>query len=144
MEMTNGGTYYQGQVLLVQSGRAHEHAPNLALVSTQPPHEARIILDNYFGRQFNSLNDATVHPTSKAIFVTDPTYGFVVGFRPKPQVNAIFFWEGTERLLTFCLRCLFMYTASTPGQVTSASSRTDSTSPTASHFPLMAGLPTCK
>jgi len=84
LQMTNGGTIYRRsrasppQVLFVQSGRGTDHAPNLALVSTtsndkQNEYNATVILDNLFGRQFNSLNDAVVHPKSRAIFVTDPT-----------------------------------------------------------------------
>lgn len=42
------------------------------------------ILNNYFGRQFNSLNDAAVNPNSKELYFTDVNYGFLQDFRPAP------------------------------------------------------------
>lgn len=36
-----------------------------------------VILNNFFGRQFNSLNDVTIHRPTGDIFFTDVTYGFV-------------------------------------------------------------------
>ena len=71
--MTNGGTGpYRGQLLLANSGRAHL-PPTLALVNPEPPHNTTILIDNFFGRQFNSLNDVKVHHPSGAIFFTDVT-----------------------------------------------------------------------
>lgn len=68
--MTNGGTGpYKGSLLLVTSGRG-DLPPSLALVNPNPPHNVTILLDNFFGRQFNSLNDVKVHPSGK-IFFTD-------------------------------------------------------------------------
>jgi gluconolactonase len=43
-----------------------------------------VILNNYYGRQFNSLNDVAVHPVNKEIYFTDVTYGFNQNFRPEP------------------------------------------------------------
>ncbi len=43
-----------------------------------------VILDNFFGRQFNSLNDASINPRNGEIYFTDPTYGYVQDFRPPP------------------------------------------------------------
>ena len=43
-----------------------------------------VILNNYFGRQFNSLNDVAVNPKNKEIYFTDVTYGFLQDFRPSP------------------------------------------------------------
>ena len=50
----------------------------------KPPHNATVLLDNFFGRQFNSLNDVVVHPRSGALFVTDTVYGALNRFRPQP------------------------------------------------------------
>lgn len=84
LEMTNGGTLYMdGQPLFIQSGRA-ELPPTLALVNPSPPYNSTVILDNFYGRQFNSLNDVKIHPVSKAIFFTDVTYGWLNQFRPMP------------------------------------------------------------
>jgi gluconolactonase len=43
-----------------------------------------VILDNFFGRQFNSLNDLSINPINGEIYFTDPTYGYVQDFRPPP------------------------------------------------------------
>ncbi len=43
-----------------------------------------VLLNNYFGRQFNSLNDVTIHPTNLDIYFTDPSYGKSNNFRPEP------------------------------------------------------------
>jgi len=40
-------------------------------------------LDNFFGRQFNSLNDIKIHPSGK-LFFTDVVYGWLNHFRPEP------------------------------------------------------------
>jgi gluconolactonase len=43
-----------------------------------------VVLDNFFGRQFISVNDLAVHPHSKEIYFTDSGYGYNQGFRPEP------------------------------------------------------------
>ncbi len=69
--MTNGGTGpYKSSLLLITSGRG-PLPPSIALVNPNPPHNVTVLLDNYFGRQFNSLNDIKVHPSSGKIFFTD-------------------------------------------------------------------------
>jgi len=84
IQMTNGGTGpFHGSLLLVNSGRG-PRPPSIALVNPQPPNNVTVLLDNFFGRQFNSLNDIKVHPTSGKLFFTDVTYGFINNFRPAP------------------------------------------------------------
>ncbi|KAH9837970.1 D-lactonohydrolase-like protein [Rhodofomes roseus] len=84
VQMTNGGTGpYYGSLLLINSGRG-VRPPNLVLVNPSAPHNATVILDNYFGRQFNSLNDVKIHPRSGNIYFTDVTYGWLNHFRPSP------------------------------------------------------------
>ena len=69
--MTNGGTGpYKGSLLLINSGRALL-PPSLTLVHPQPPHNVTVLLDNFYGRQFNSLNDVKIHPGSNKLFFTD-------------------------------------------------------------------------
>jgi gluconolactonase len=46
-----------------------------------------VILNNYFGRQFNSLNDVAIHPKNKEIYFTDTIYGYVQDFRPAPGIQ---------------------------------------------------------
>ena len=72
VQMTNGGTGpLHGSLLLANSGRG-PLPPSLTLVNPESPFNTTVLLDNYFGRQFNSLNDVKIHPISKAIFFTDP------------------------------------------------------------------------
>lgn len=40
------------------------------------------LLNNFFGRQFNSLNDVTINPRNDEIYFTDPSYGLSNNFRP--------------------------------------------------------------
>ena len=48
---------------------------------------AIVLLNNYFGRQFNSLNDVSVHPRNKHIYFTDTLYGYLQDFRPVPGLR---------------------------------------------------------
>lgn len=72
IQMTNGGTPFRGNILLINSGRGPLPS-NIALLNPYPPYNSTILLDNFFGRQFNSLNDAKIHPKTQAIFFTDST-----------------------------------------------------------------------
>ncbi|KAH9911296.1 D-lactonohydrolase-like protein [Amylocystis lapponica] len=84
IQMTNGGTGpFRGSLLLINSGRG-PLPPSLALVHPAPPYNVTMLLDNYLGRQFNSLNDVKVHSKSGKIFFTDVTYGYLNQFRPPP------------------------------------------------------------
>ena len=69
--MTNGGTGpYNSSLLLITSGRG-PLPPSIVMVNPLPPHNTTVLLDNFFGRQFNSLNDVKVHPSGN-LFFTDP------------------------------------------------------------------------
>ncbi|KAJ7355717.1 D-lactonohydrolase-like protein, partial [Mycena albidolilacea] len=83
VQINNGGTLFRGDLLLVTTGSG-PLPPSLVRVNPKPPFNDTVILNNYYGRQFNSLNDAKVHPQSRAIFFTDVTYGFLNGLRPAP------------------------------------------------------------
>jgi len=68
VQMTNGGTGpYKSSLLLATSGRGHL-PPSIVLGNPKPPYNVTILLDNFFGRQFNSLNDIKVHPSGKFFF----------------------------------------------------------------------------
>ncbi|KAJ7102954.1 D-lactonohydrolase-like protein [Mycena crocata] len=85
IQINNGGTLFRGDLLLVTTGNG-SLPPSLVRVNPSPPFNDTVILNNFYGRQFNSLNDAKVHPESRAIFFTDVTYGFENGFRPAPLI----------------------------------------------------------
>lgn len=82
--MTNGGTGpYKGALLLVNSGRGETYPPSVVSVNPYPPYNSTIMVDNYHGKDFNSLNDIRVHPNTGNIYFTDAPYGFLQDFRPK-------------------------------------------------------------
>ncbi|KAI1792325.1 D-lactonohydrolase-like protein [Ganoderma leucocontextum] len=84
VQMTNGGTGpFFGQLVFVNSGRG-PIPPSLVLVDPADPSNTTVLLDNFFGRQFNSLNDIKIHPRTGKLFFTDVTYGFLNHFRPTP------------------------------------------------------------
>ncbi|KAG1742574.1 hypothetical protein EDD22DRAFT_1006639 [Suillus occidentalis] len=86
VQMVNGGTGpYKGDLLFVTSGRALL-PPSVVRVNPRPPYNATILLDNFLGRQFNSLNDVKILPGTDIIFFTDPAYGWFNGFRPEPML----------------------------------------------------------
>ncbi|KAI0777466.1 D-lactonohydrolase-like protein [Trametes elegans] len=84
IQMTNGGTGpYSGNLVLANSGRG-SLPPSIALVNPAPPHNTTVLLDNFFGRQFNSLNDVKIRPGTNKLFFTDVVYGFLNHFRGQP------------------------------------------------------------
>ncbi|KAF9002430.1 hypothetical protein BDQ17DRAFT_1482784 [Cyathus striatus] len=81
--MTNGGTGpFHGSLLVCTDGYLG-NPPVIALVNPKSPNNVTVLLDNYFGRQFNSIDDLKLHPSGK-IFFTDLIYGSTFGFRPPP------------------------------------------------------------
>lgn len=44
-------------------------------------------MNNFFGRQFNSLNDVSVNPRNGDIYFTDTQYGYWQYFRPEPGLQ---------------------------------------------------------
>ncbi|CAL1710465.1 unnamed protein product [Somion occarium] len=74
VQMTNGGTGpFRSSLLLINSGRG-PLPPSLTLVNPKPPFNTTLLLDNFFGRQFNSLNDVKIHPK---MYRFDPDTGRV-------------------------------------------------------------------
>ncbi|KAJ3540580.1 hypothetical protein NM208_g4998 [Fusarium decemcellulare] len=80
----NGGTNYKGQILFTGEGQGEEKPSTLYLMNPVEPYNTTAVVNNYFGRQFNSLNDVTVNPRNGDIYFTDTMYGFWQYFRPNP------------------------------------------------------------
>ncbi|KAL4890526.1 hypothetical protein BDV59DRAFT_209668 [Aspergillus ambiguus] len=80
----NGATNFRGELLFSAEGQGNNTAPGLYTLSAKEPYDAKLILNNYFGRQFNALNDVAVHPRSKDVYFTDVPYGYYQDFRPAP------------------------------------------------------------
>jgi gluconolactonase len=82
--MTNGGTGpYNSSLVLVTSGRG-PLPPSVALVNPKPPYNATVLLDNFYGRQFNSLNDIKIHRPSGNFLFTDVAC-VSIAFFPRPS-----------------------------------------------------------
>ncbi|KAJ7606613.1 D-lactonohydrolase-like protein [Roridomyces roridus] len=79
VQINNGATLFRGDLLLVTTGNG-TLPPSVVRVNPSPPFNDTTILNNFYGRQFIGLNDAKIHPQSRAIFFTDVTYGFENGF----------------------------------------------------------------
>ncbi|KAI9368053.1 hypothetical protein BJX61DRAFT_550733 [Aspergillus egyptiacus] len=80
----NGAINYNGQILFAAQGSTSARSA-LILMNPAEPYNTTVLLDNYKGRRFNSLNDLDVH-SDGSIWFTDPTYGFVNGFSPEPEL----------------------------------------------------------
>ncbi|KAI1102799.1 calcium-dependent phosphotriesterase [Jackrogersella minutella] len=84
---SNGAAIYQGQILFTTEGQGANIAPNLVLMNPKAPYNTTVILNNYFGRQFNSLNDLAINPRNKELYFTDTLYGYLQDFRPAPGLR---------------------------------------------------------
>src|SRR5262245_47326560 len=82
-----GATNYKGNLLYTAEGQGDNVPSALTLMNPQKPYNTTILVNNCFGRQFNSLNDVVIHPKSKYIYFTDVTYGYVQDFRPLPGLR---------------------------------------------------------
>ncbi|KAF8995761.1 calcium-dependent phosphotriesterase [Cyathus striatus] len=84
VQITNGGTGpFKGSLLLATRGRGSLPS-SLVLANPRSPFNTTVLVDNFFGRQFNSMNDVKVHPHSGRIFFTDPGLGFIAGQKTTP------------------------------------------------------------
>ena len=82
--MANGGCPYLGKALFCTEGSLDKPS-SLALLDPVK-NETTILLDNFFGRPFNSLNDIKLHNKTGDLWFTDAQYGYFQAFRPKPSI----------------------------------------------------------
>ncbi|OAP58995.1 gluconolactonase [Fonsecaea erecta] len=82
----NGATLYRDQLLFTGEGQGNNTAPALYVVNPRPPYNTTILVNNYFGRQWNSLNDVAVNPLNGDVYFTDTLYGYLQDFRPSPEI----------------------------------------------------------
>ncbi|KAK9712360.1 hypothetical protein K7432_007213 [Basidiobolus ranarum] len=90
--LANGGTFHDGKAIFVSQG---EGSIGGAIYSIDPvTYEAKLLLNNYFGLKFNSLNDIVVSRKDGSFWFTDPGYGYEQGFREKPQLgDFVYRWD---------------------------------------------------
>jgi gluconolactonase len=104
VRLGNGGCKYREGILFCDQGTSQTPS-QLVYCDFNGPANARPILNNFNGRQFNSLNDVIVleHSSGDLICFTDPPYGNEQGFRPAcqlpPAVYAFDPKEGHVRML---------------------------------------------
>lgn len=80
----NGGTAYRGKIVFAGEGQGANVPPAFYMLDPKEPYPTTVILNNFFGRQFNSLNDVSVNPRNKELYFTDVIYGYLQDFRPPP------------------------------------------------------------
>lgn len=84
IEMANGGVNHQdGMIFCSQGSKTSPSA--LYQMSPTPPYNTQLLVQDFHGRPFNSVNDVIVH-SDGSIWFTDPTYGYEQGYRPRPQL----------------------------------------------------------
>lgn len=103
-----GGTNYKGNIIFAGEGQGESVPSALYLMNPVEPYNTtrewaqrdlisqerfenqlranmtEVLANNYFGRQFNSLNDVSVNPRNGDIYFTDTQYGYWQYFRPEP------------------------------------------------------------
>ncbi|OLN87725.1 Gluconolactonase 1 [Colletotrichum chlorophyti] len=97
----NGGTNYKGQIIFAGEGQGDRIPSALYLMNPVEPYNTTILVNNYFGRQFNSLNDVIVNRRNGDIYFTDTQYGYWQYFRPEPGLrNQVYRLNPTTGALT--------------------------------------------
>lgn len=82
--LANGGVNYREGILFCEQGSLTEPG-GLVYMKPEEPYETEMIISDYHGRQFNSVNDVVIHKDG-SIWFTDPAYGHEQGIRPLPQL----------------------------------------------------------
>ncbi|EAS30752.3 gluconolactonase [Coccidioides immitis RS] len=82
----NGACNFDDKVLYCAQGDLSRPS---GLVLVDPvTGRAEMLINNFQGRHFNSVNDVVVHHGTGDIWFTDPTYGYAQAFRPSPELPA--------------------------------------------------------
>ena len=85
VHMPNGMTLgHDGSLVVCEQGTRAEHAR----ISRVDPRTGQVdtLTDRWGGLRLNSPNDVTVR-SDGTIWFTDPSYGYLQGFRPEPQIG---------------------------------------------------------
>ncbi|KAF4904422.1 Gluconolactonase [Colletotrichum fructicola] len=97
----NGGTNYNGNIIFAGEGQGDRIPSALYLMNPLEPYNTTLLVNNFFGRQFNSLNDVAVNPKNRDIYFTDTLYGYYQYFRPEPGMrNQVYRLNPTTGALT--------------------------------------------
>lgn len=82
--MANGGVNYGDGVVFCSQG-TQTRPSALIYMKRTVPFETSTLVQGFYGRDFNSINDVVVHEDGSFWF-TDPIYGFEQGFKLAPQL----------------------------------------------------------
>ncbi|KAH8429905.1 SMP-30/gluconolactonase/LRE family protein [Aspergillus melleus] len=89
--MANGAINYGKNDILFCAQGSMTQPSGLYWLSTTS-YKSELLKGDFFGRQFNSLNDVVVHKDG-SVWFTDPIYGFEQGYRPPPRLpNQVYRW----------------------------------------------------
>uniref|UniRef100_A0A8H7XM27 SMP-30/Gluconolactonase/LRE-like region domain-containing protein n=1 Tax=Psilocybe cubensis TaxID=181762 RepID=A0A8H7XM27_PSICU len=80
----NGGTGPLGSSFVAVTDGFGDLPPSVVLVNPHVPYNVTVLLDNFYGLQFNSMNDLKIHPLSGAIFFSDVSLPNEINIRPTP------------------------------------------------------------
>lgn len=84
----NGGILLDdGGVIFAGEGMGESVPSALYLMNPRAPYNTTVLLNNYFGRQFNSLNDVAVLKGGAWVYFTDVDYGHVQDFRAPVNIR---------------------------------------------------------
>ncbi|EXK25806.1 gluconolactonase [Fusarium oxysporum f. sp. melonis 26406] len=96
-----GGTNYKGEIIFAGEGQGDTSPSALYLMNPVEPYNTTVLINNYFGRQFNSINDVSISPQNGDIYFTDTMYGNWQFFRPKPGLpNQVYRFNRATGALT--------------------------------------------
>ena len=107
----NGGSFRNGLIVFGASGGnisigGGEHRVSITTVDPAT-NQSTVLLNNYFGYYFNTIDDIAIHPVTKDIFFTDPQYSWfnaltdtapqlgTASYRFDPETGATFLIDDT-------------------------------------------------
>ena len=94
-EANGGAAYYPvgtppessaGQQIVFCDEGDFVHPSQLVLVNPATG-KSRVLLNNFVGRNFSSINDVEQHPLTGDLWFTDARYGYWQYFRPEPSIR---------------------------------------------------------
>ena len=80
----NGACQYQGKVLYCSQGS--RTVPSSLVLVDPVTNSSETLVNNFYGREFSSINDVVVDHQTGDVWFTDPTYGYEQAFRPSPTI----------------------------------------------------------
>lgn len=94
--MLNGGVNYGPDSILLcaQGSKSKDDLSGLLAVSIRGDTSVHVVVADFHGLPFNSVNDVVVHPLDGSIWFTDPCYGYHQKIRNQPVLpNQIYRYD---------------------------------------------------